>query len=232
MALDGRQIFVWEGSVDRVSALIKHYVERVGSAADVELDADKWSTDRPPPTQREFTVSDPRNGIISIWEDGVWGDKKLARYLSKELETRSIWLALTTMTGGGWGYVIYANGAVADSHIRLAETIEEMEKFETTEQCYAEAGEFARRHTLPFALIYPPDPSLAAFSELARKAFQGLLGMEPELEGRVEVDYSVGGDEMEPEDLVETEAEVEALKRQRAEIAGFLKLTIPLLRRP
>src|SRR2546421_2218777 len=149
MALDGRQIFVWEGSVDRVSGLIERYVAKVGNAADVELDAEKWSSERPHRTQREFTLSDPRNGIIAIWEDGVWGDKKLARYLSKELETRSIWLALTTMTAGGWGYVIYANGAVADSYSRMAATIEELEKFETTEQCYEEASEFARRYTLP-----------------------------------------------------------------------------------
>src|ERR1700716_412109 len=161
MALDGRQIFVWEGSVDRVSRLIRRYVDKVGSAADVELDAAKWSTDRPRGTQRQFTLSDPRDGIITIWEDGVWGDKKLARYLSKELETRSIWLALTTMVAGGWGYVIYANGAVADSHTRMAESIEELETLETTEECYAEASEFARRHTLPFALIYLPDPSVA-----------------------------------------------------------------------
>src|SRR6267143_374099 len=201
MALDGRQIFVWEGSVDRVSALIKRYVDRVGSAADVELDAEKWSMDRPRRTHREFTLSDPRNGLISIWEDGVWGDKKLARYLSKELETRSIWLALTTMAAGGWGYIIYANGAVADSHIRMAETIEEFEKFETTEQCYEEAREFAQRHALPFALIYPPDPNLAAMYEQAKKAFQDLLGLEPRLEGRIEVEYDFGGDELQPEDL-------------------------------
>ena len=227
MALDGRQIFVWEGSVDRVSALIKRYVDRVGSASDVELDAEKWSMDRPRRTHREFTLSDPRNGLISIWEDGVWGDKKLARYLSKELETRSIWLALTTMAAGGWGYVIYANGAVADSHTRMAETIEELEKFETTEQCYAEASEFARRHALPLALVYPLDPNLAAVSELAKKAFQDLLGMTPELEGRVEVEFDSGGDDWQPEDLVKTEAEAEAIKRQRAEIATFPKLTIP-----
>jgi hypothetical protein len=227
MALDGRQIFVWESSVDRVSGLIKRYVDKVGSAADVELDSEKWSTDRPDRTQREFTLSDPRNGIISIWEDGVWGDKKLARYLSKELETRSIWLALTPMTAGGWGYVIYANGAVADSHIRTAETIEELEKFETTEQCYKQASEFARRHKLPFALIYLPDPIVAAMSGLAKKAFEDLLGMTPELEGRVEVEYDFGDDDWQPEDLVKTEAEVEALRRQRAEIESFPKLTLP-----
>src|SRR5437870_9081281 len=209
MALDGRQIFVWEGSVDRVSGLIRLYVDKVGSAADVELDAEKWSSDRPDRTQREFTISDSRNGIISVWEDGVWGDKKLARYLSRELETRSIWLALTTMTAGGWGYVIYANGAVADSHTRMAETIEEFEKFETTEQCYAEASEFARRHTLPFALVYLPDPNLAAMYELAKKAFQDLLGTEPELEGRVEVEYSFDSAEMRPEDLAELEDDFE-----------------------
>src|SRR5205823_1877093 len=227
MALDGRQIFVWEGSVDRVSGLIRCYVDKVGSAADVELDAEKWSTDRPDRDQREFTVSDSRNGIITIWEDGVWGDKKLARYLSTELETRTIWLALTTMTAGGWGYVVYANGAVADSHTRMAETIEEFERFETTEECYAEASEFARRHALPLALIYPPDPSLAAMSKLAMKAFQDLLGAEPELEGRVEVEYSFESDEMKAEDLAETDADVEALKQQRAEIESFPKLTIP-----
>jgi hypothetical protein len=227
MALDGRQIYVWESSIDRVSGLIKRYVARVGSAADVELDSEKWSTDRPRRTQREFTLSDPRGGIITIWEDGVWGDKKLARYLSKELETGSIWLALTTMTAGGWGYVIYDNGAVADSHTRIAETIEEFEKFETTEQCYEEAREFARRHTLPFALIYPPDPSLAAMYEQAKKAFQDLLGLAPRLEGRVEVEYDFGGDDLKPEDLVDTDEEVEALKRQRTEIAKFAKLTIP-----
>src|SRR6266849_632519 len=225
MALDGRQIFVWEGSVDRVSGLIKRYVDRVGSAADVELDAEKWSTDRPRRTQREFTLSDPRNGIITIWEDGAWGDKKLARYLSKELETRAIWLALTTMTAGGWGYVIYANGAVADSHTRMAESIEEFDKFETTEECYDVASQFARRHGLPFALMYLPDPSLAVLSELVKKEFKDILGLEPELEGRVEVEYDVSGDEVQPEDLVETEAEVEALQRQRAEIAKFPKLT-------
>jgi hypothetical protein len=227
MALDGRQIYVWESSIDRVSGLIKRYVARVGSAADVELDSEKWSTDRPRRTQREFTLSDPRGGIITIWEDGVWGDKKLARYLSKELETGSIWLALTTMTAGGWGYVIYDNGAVADSHTRIAETIEEFEKFETTEQCYEEAREFARRHTLPFALIYPPDPSLAAMYEQAKKAFQDLLGLAPRLEGRVEVEYDFGGDDLKPEDLVDTDEEVEALKRQRTEIAKLTKLTIP-----
>jgi hypothetical protein len=227
MALDGRQIYVWEGGVDRVSELIKRYVNRVGSAADVELDAEKWSTERSPRTQREFSISDPRNGIITIWEDGVWGDKKLARYLSAELETRTIWLAFTTITAAGWGYIIYANGAVADSHTRMAETEEDFETLETTGQCYEEAREFARRHALPFALVYPPDPDLAVMHELAKKAFQDLLGMEPELEGRVDVEYNFDGDELQAEDLVETEGEVEALKRQRAEIATFPKLTIP-----
>ena len=226
MGLDGRQIFVWETSVDRVSGLIRSYVEKVGGAADVDLDAEKWSTERPSPTQREFTLSDPRNGIICIWEDGCWGDKKLARYLSKELETRSVWLALTTLAAGGWGYVTYVNGAVADSHIRIAETIEESQKFETTQECFDEAREFARRQALPFALIYPPDPNLAAMYEGARKAFQDLLGMTPELEGRVEVEYQMEDDDWQPEDLVKTEAEVEALKQQRAEIASFPKLTI------
>src|SRR2546430_11949998 len=132
MGLDGQQIFVWDGSVDRVSGLIRRYVDAVGAAAAVDLDSEKPSPDMARRTQREFTLSDPRNGIIAIWEDGSWGDKKLARYLSKELETRSIWLALSTLSGG-WGYVIYANGAVADSHNHTTEMIEEIEMIETTE---------------------------------------------------------------------------------------------------
>src|SRR6266849_4021201 len=161
MGLDGCQIFVWEGGVDRVSRLIRGYVDKVGSTACVDLDSEKATLDMAGRTQREFTVSDPRNGIITIWEDGSWGDKKLARYLSKELETRTIWLALATLSGE-WGYVVYANGAVADSHFHTTETIEELEMMETTERIYEEAREFASRHALPFALMYLPDPSMPA----------------------------------------------------------------------
>jgi hypothetical protein len=109
----------------------------------------------------------------------------------------------------------------------MAETIEEFETLETTEQCYEEAREFAQRHTLPFALIYPPDPNLAGMYEQAKKAFQDLIAMEPALEGRIEVEYQMEDDDWQPEDLVKTEEEVDAIKRQRAEIAKFPKLTIP-----
>ena len=98
---------------------------------------------------------------------------------------------------------------------------------ETTERIYEDAREFASRHALPFALIYLPDPSMPARYELAKKAFQDLLALTPELEGRIEVEYQLEDEDWQPEDLVETEAEVEALKRQRAEMAKFPKLTIP-----
>jgi hypothetical protein len=51
--------------------------------------------------------------------------------------------------------------------------------------------------------------------------------LEPRLEGRVEVEYQFEDDDWQPEDLVKTEAEVEALKQQRAEIEKFPKLTVP-----
>jgi hypothetical protein len=63
-------------------------------------------------------------------------------------------------------------------------------------------------------------------SGLAKKAFEDLLGMTPELEGRIEVEYDFGNDELEPEDLTETEEEVEALKRLRAEVESFPKVTV------
>jgi hypothetical protein len=61
MGLDGRQIFVWEGSIDRVSGLISRYVDKVGSAACVYVDSEKATPDMAGRTQREFTVSGPRN---------------------------------------------------------------------------------------------------------------------------------------------------------------------------
>jgi hypothetical protein len=165
-------------------------------------------------TQREFTVSNPRNGIISIWEDGAWGDKKLARYLSKELETRSIWLALSFVTDQ-WAYVVYANGAVADS------------KTETTDESYERANEFASRHKLPFALIYVPEPAGSMASDMAefKKQFgTDWLHSEPEVD-ETEIEHEIMDDPA-PEDAAEIQAE-EARAKQQAEIAKFPKLTIP-----
>lgn len=238
MGLNGSQIFVAETAVERVTGLIQRYVEKVGSAAAVDFDSEKPSSEVADRTQREFTVSDPRNGIICIWEDGVWGDKNLARYLSKELETRSFWLG-HWFDASEWAYVIYANGAVADS---LYETFDPGEIDETdsaemdeTEEAsepsemdrsYKRATEFASRHKLPFALIYLPDPRMPAIREMAKKAFQDLLGTEPELEGRVEVEYNFD-EGVNPEDLLESDEAVEALRRLRAEAESFPKLTIP-----
>jgi hypothetical protein len=64
MGLDGQQIYVWEGSGERVTELIKRYVDKVGSAAAVEFDSDKPSPDMADRTQREFTLSDARDSII------------------------------------------------------------------------------------------------------------------------------------------------------------------------
>lgn len=214
MALNGHQVYVWEGSVDRATELIKRYVKENGCAAAVGFESDKPSPAMARRTQREFTVSDPRNGIISIWEDGAWGDKRLARYLSKELETRSIWLALSAVTDQ-WAYVVYANGAVADS------------KTETTDEYYERASEFAKRHKLPFALIYLPEPAGSMASDVAefKKQFgTDWLHSEPEVD-ETEIEHEILDDPA-PEDAAEIQAE-EARAKQQAEVAKFPKLTIP-----
>jgi hypothetical protein len=213
MALNGHQVYVWEGSVKRVTELIKRYVKEVGCAAVVGFESDKPSPAMARRTQREFTISDPRDGIISIWEDGAWGDKRLARYFSKELETRSIWLALSSVTDQ-WAYVIYANGAVADS------------KTETTDEYYEKASEFARRHKLPFALIYLPEPAGSLASDVAefKKQFgTDWLHSEPAVD-ETEIEHEIMDDPA-PEDAAEIQAEAERAKQQ-AEVAKFPKLTI------
>ena len=213
MGLNGHQVYVWEGSADRVTELIKRYVKEVGCGAAVGFESDKPSPTMARRKQREFTLSDPRNGIISIWEDGAWGDKRLARYLSKELETRSIWLALSSVTDQ-WAYVIYANGAVADS------------KTETTDEYYERASEFAKRHKLPFALIYLPEPAGSMASDVAefKKQFgTDWLHSEPEVD-ETEIEHEIMDDPA-PEDAAEIQSE-QAREKQRAEVAKFPKLTI------
>lgn len=214
MALNGHQVYVWEGSVKRVTELIRRHVKEVGCAASVGFESDKPSPAMARRTQREFTLSDPRDGIICVWEDGARGDKKLARYLSKELETRSIWLALSSVTDQ-WAYVIHANGAVADS------------KTETTDEYYERASEFARRHKLPYALIYLPEPEGSLASDVAefKKQFgTDWLHSEPEVD-ETEIEHEITDDPA-PEDAAVIQAEAERVKQQ-AEVAKFPKLTIP-----
>ncbi|HVS06656.1 MAG TPA: hypothetical protein VHK65_10890 [Candidatus Dormibacteraeota bacterium] len=214
MGLNGHQVYIWEGSAGRVTELIKRYVKEVGCSAAVGFESDKPSPAMANRTQREFTLSDPRNDIISIWEDGAWGDKRLARYLSKELETRSIWLALSSVTDQ-WAYVIYANGSVADS------------KIETTDEYYEQASEFAKRHKLPFALIYLPEPAGSMASDVAefKKQFgTDWLHSEPEVD-ETEIEHEIM-DDPDPADAAEIQAE-EARVKQQAEVAKFPKLTIP-----
>jgi hypothetical protein len=214
MGLNGHQVYVWEGSVDRVTELIKRYVKENGCAAAVDFESDKPSPVMARRTQREFSLSDAKNGIISIWEDGAWGDKRLARYLSKELETRSIWLALSSVTDQG-AYVIYANGSVADS------------KTETTDEYYERASEFAKRHKLPYALIYLPEPAGNMANDVAefKKMFgTDWLHSEPVVD-ETEIEHEIMDDPA-PEDAAEIQAEAERVKQQ-AEVAKFPKLTLP-----
>ena len=97
-------------------------------------------------TQRTFTVSIPKDGYVSVWEDGSWADKRLALYMSEKLNTEVIWLMLSDVTDT-WGFIKYSEGRQTDWHA------------ETSSDCLNRAQQFVEQHRLPFALLYFPDPN-------------------------------------------------------------------------
>src|SRR6202022_3858914 len=138
---------------------------------------------------------------------------RLPPSLSEEIRKPVDWAGVSARTEQ-WAYVVYANGAVADS------------KTETTDEYYERASEFAKRHKLPFALIYLPEPAGTMASEVAefKKQF-GTDGLpsEPEVD-ETEIELEILDDPA-PEDAAEIQAE-EARAKQQAEVAKFPKLTI------
>src|ERR671935_882281 len=168
MGLNGHQVYVWEKDADRVKDLIKKYVKEVGCAAAVGFKTDKVDPALSRRSQRTFVVSEPRGGVVCIWEDGSVGDRRLARYLSEQLETRAVWLALSSATDS-WAQATYASGKVSDSGTK------------ETDDFFEEAGDFAKRHKLPFAFIYLPDPNMASDVARFKQQFgEGWLHSEPE----------------------------------------------------
>lgn len=228
MKLNGYQLFVRSEDVKKVSAAISQYVEKNGCDAYVEIDSDVRSPTLGSRSERAFTLSTPRNGFITIWENGSWADKRLAQQLSSALATETIWLMVSDSTVS-WGYIKFEGG-------------EETERqHEETDELEAEAVEFADQHGLPFALAFLPDPDLARrFAEFHKSVEEeGILDDldspdDEELEAELsdddepeEDEEEVDVDEDEPEESTEAEEKIDEweqdLERERA---GFTELTL------
>src|SRR4051794_22733466 len=98
MARNGYQLFVRYEDRDAVEKHIRAYVKRRGSAAVLHPDDDESNVGLDERTQRTFALAPPTDGWITIWEDGLWADRLLAKDLSRTLNTEAVWLQLTEVT--------------------------------------------------------------------------------------------------------------------------------------
>jgi hypothetical protein len=194
--MDGCQVFVRHDDVEAVERSIRAYVEVHGCDAVVDPDADEASPNLARRERRTFVLSPPRDGVIVVWEDGSWSDRRMAGFLSQVLGTEAVWLMLSEVTDS-WAYARYRHGRPVDRrHQRADDPLEVAERF-------------ARDQGLPFALEYLGDPEEDAkvdwlVAELERMEQAGDLGDEPPVEQlRAESRHA----EVVPEPAVEIDVE-------------------------
>jgi hypothetical protein len=94
---------------------------------------------------RHFAYANPKNGWVALWEDGSWSDILLAQYLSKKLDTKVIWLLMSSVTDS-WGFIIFEKGE------------EKQRKYYTRGDPYEGAEKFAKKNRLPYYLEYLSEP--------------------------------------------------------------------------
>jgi hypothetical protein len=198
VGVNGYQLFVRLDDVPAVERAIRAYVAEHGASSIVNPDADEPSPDLAERDERTFALSPPEDGWIAVWEDGSWSDRRMARQLSDVLDTEAIWLMLSDVTDS-WAYAHYENG-------------EERERaHEQPKDLYGAARRFARKHALPFALEYLPDPNEDAdYAEFAKQLDEeGFFDSEPsaeELDAEWDAAETGSDEEVElPEDDAEEE---------------------------
>ena len=208
--MNGYQIFVLADDARRVSGIIDAYVKRVGAAAQMSPTSDKPSPSMAKRARRTFVISTPENGYITIWEDGIWADKRLAAQVSEELRSEAIWLMVSGATDS-WAYIKYRNGKQVDKHMGA------------TDAYLAEARKFAKTNRLPFALFFFEDPN-------AEDEFEKFLATM-----KAEKGHDPFFDEIDPPPKKKAKAaSLKALpsgspvpKALRGKIEKFLELTVP-----
>jgi hypothetical protein len=143
MATNGYQLFVRHENRNAVEKQIRAHVKRRGSAAVLWPDDDESDAGLDERTQRTFTLAPPTDDWITVWEDGLWADRLLAKDLSNTLNTEAIWLQLTEVTDT-WAFAVYDAGEETERRVHKGGDPS------------SDAARFARERKLPFALEYLP----------------------------------------------------------------------------
>jgi len=144
---EGGQIFVRTEETDAVERAIRDYVREHGCTAFSDTESDRPSRLLAERSERHFLLSRPRDGFITIWEDGNWGDRRLAQALSAALACKAHMLLVSNSTDS-WGYAAYEDGK---------ETARESNDVDDPEEA---AARYASDHDLPYAIVYLDDPNL------------------------------------------------------------------------
>jgi hypothetical protein len=147
---DGAQLFVRANSVEHVLAEITTYVDLHRCSGMFEAVDDRIEGLEERRNQREFALAPPKTGWITVWEDGVLGDRRLARHLSAQLRTSVRWLMVSSSTDS-WALFSYENGE--QGNVILQQEVDVV----------AKARAAARQEHLPYALWYLPDPNLGTY---------------------------------------------------------------------
>jgi hypothetical protein len=148
--MDGAQIFVRADSVEHVLAEIATYVDIHGCSGMFEAIDDRIEGLEERRDQREFALAPPTTGWVAVWEDGVLGDRRLARHLSAQLRTSVRWLMVSSSTDS-WALFSYEHGEQGNV------------VFQQEVDAAAKARAAAREERLPYALWYLPDPNLGTY---------------------------------------------------------------------
>ena len=189
---------------------IRAYVKEHGASSIVNPDADDPSPDLAERDERTFALAPPSDGWIAVWEDGSWSDRRMARELSDALATEAIWLMLSDVTDS-WAYARYENG-------------EEQElAHKQPKDLYGAVRRFARKHGLPYAMEYLPDPNEDAdYAEFEKQLqAEGFFDSEPsadELEAEWETAETGSDEEVELDDEPET-GELDAVRDDLVEFS-------------
>lgn len=222
MALNGYQLFVRHDDPKAVEKAIRRYVDEVGCKSVVNPDEDTFSPDLAKRDKRVFTVSQPQEGTIAVWEDGSWSDRLMAPYLSKDLGTEAIWLMLSEVTDS-WAVARYDKG-------------EEVERrHEEPKDLLGTVEAYAEENKLPYALAYLEDPNedaefAAFFEELKGTGFMDIDPADLEMIKREQAEAEARG-EGEPVETEEDDEEGETLEELHARVErdrpSFLEFTVP-----
>jgi hypothetical protein len=152
MQNEGAQLFVRADDLGAIERAIREYVQEHGCTALSDLESDTPSSTVPDRSERKFLLSQPVHGVVTIWEDGNWADRRLAQALSRALSCATHVLLISD-SAVSWGYASYENGR------ELSRQSEENEELDDA------AAAFAIEHRLPYAMVYLEDENLREWAE-------------------------------------------------------------------